>query len=304
MSTAIPETLKADLPPSKWGKVLGATPVVMTVIATLLAGLSNSEMTKAQYARALAAQQQSKAGDQWAFFQAKRLRSAIQLGTLDTVQFTAGTVQPDANALRAFAATLPEPDGVQAALAVLLSGRLPEIAQPVPPPAEVQAILQGMEQGLPDADLVPRLNAAKPAVVSAAIRAAQADVRAFDERLQPVVSGGDRLGEAIDASGQAELRRDFARLRLAYSAMRYDAEAVLNRAVANLHEVQVRQSNLQAERHHLRSLRFFYGMLGAQAAVIIATFAMAARQRNLLWSLAAAAGLGAVTFAAYVFLYL
>jgi hypothetical protein len=220
------------------------------------------------------------------------------------VQFTAGTAQPDADALHAFAATLPEPDGVHAALAMLLSGRLPEIAQPVPPPAEVQGILQGMEQGLPDADLVPRLNTAKPALVSAAIRAAQADVRAFDERLQPVVTGGDRLGEAIDASGQAELRRDFARLRLAYSAMRYDAEAVLNRAVANLHEVQVRQSNLQAERHHLRSLRFFYGMLGAQAAVIIATFAMAARQRNLLWSLAAAAGLGAVTFAAYVLLYL
>jgi hypothetical protein len=45
-------------------------------------------------------------------------------------------------------------------------------------------------------------------------------------------------------------------------------------------------------------------MLGAQAAVIIATFAMAARKRNLLWSLAATAGLGALSFAAYVFLYL
>jgi hypothetical protein len=304
VSTTIPEALKADLPQSKWGKVLGATPIVMTVIATLLAGLSNSEMTKAQYTRSLAAQQQSKAGDQWAFFQAKRLRSAIQLGTLDMVQFTADTSQPDAAALRAFAATLPGPDDVQAALTVLLSGQLPEIARPSPPPAEVQAVLQGLEQGLPDAELIPRLNAAKPDLVSAAIRATQADVRAFDERLQPIVTGGDRLGEAIDASGHPELRRDFARLRLAYSAMRYDAEAVLNRAVANLYEVQVRQSNLQAERHHLRSLRFFYGMLGAQAAVIIATFAMAARQRNLLWSLAAAAGLGAVTFAAYVFLYL
>jgi hypothetical protein len=165
-------------------------------------------------------------------------------------------------------------------------------------------VLAAMEQGVPDDELQPRLRATKPETVAAAIRAAQADVRAFDERLQPVVTGGDRLGEAIDASGQPNLRREFARLRLAYSAMRYDAEAGLNRAVANLHEIQVRQSNLQAERHHRRSLQFFYGMLGAQAAVIIATFAMAARQRNLLWSLAAAAGLGAVTFAAYVFLYL
>jgi hypothetical protein len=37
--------------------------------------------------------------------------------------------------------------------------------------------------------------------------------------------------------------------------------------------------------------------------VIIATFAIAARQRNLLWSIAAAAGLLAITFAIYVYLY-
>ncbi len=304
MSTAIPDVLKAELPATKWGKVLGATPVVMTVIATLLAGLSNGEMTKAQYTRALAAQQQAKAGDQWGFFQAKRLRSAIQLGTLDVVQFTADTAQPDAAALRAFAATLPGADGVQAALTVLLSAQLPAAARSAPPAPEVRTALDGIGQGLPDAELIPRLNAARPELVTAALRAAQADVRAFDESLRPVITGGDRLGEAIDASGPPALRRDFARLRLNYSAMRYDAEAGLNRAVAGLHEVQVRQSNLAAERHQRRSQWFFYGMLGAQAAVIIATFAMAARQRNLLWSLATAAGLGALSFAAYVFLYL
>jgi hypothetical protein len=86
--------------------------------------------------------------------------------------------------------------------------------------------------------------------------------------------------------------------------MPYDAEAAMNRAVANLLEIQVRQSNLKAERHHRRSMRFFGGMLAAQAAVIVSTFAMAARKRNLLWSLAAAAGVGAIGFAAYVFLYI
>ena len=83
MSAKIPENLKTDLPPTLWGKVLGATPVVMTVVATMLAGLASSEMTRAQYDRSLAAQQQSKAGDQWNFFQAKKLRSALQHNTLD-----------------------------------------------------------------------------------------------------------------------------------------------------------------------------------------------------------------------------
>ena len=74
----ISDELKADIPAGKWGKILAATPIVMTVIATLLAGLSSGEMTRAQYDRALAAQQQSKAGDQWNYFQAKRLRAALQ----------------------------------------------------------------------------------------------------------------------------------------------------------------------------------------------------------------------------------
>ena len=49
---------------------------------------------------------------------------------------------------------------------------------------------------------------------------------------------------------------------------------------------------------------FFSGMLGAQAAVIIATFSLAARKRSLLWSLAAAAGASAVFFACYVYLFM
>ena len=56
----IPDELKKDLPQSNWGKVLGATPIIMTVIATMLAGLASSEMTKAQYDRSFAAQLQSK----------------------------------------------------------------------------------------------------------------------------------------------------------------------------------------------------------------------------------------------------
>lgn len=53
-----------------WDKLLGSTPVVLTVLATVLAGLSSAEMTRAQYFRAPAAQYQSKVSDQWNFFQA------------------------------------------------------------------------------------------------------------------------------------------------------------------------------------------------------------------------------------------
>ncbi len=78
MKVEIPDALKSDVPQTLFGKILSATPVVMAVVATMLAGLASSEMTRAQYDRSLGAQQQSKAGDQWGFFQAKRMRGAFQ----------------------------------------------------------------------------------------------------------------------------------------------------------------------------------------------------------------------------------
>lgn len=84
VKTKVPESLKADMPPTRWGKILGVTPVVLTVVATL-AGLSSGEMTQAQYNRSLAAQLQAKAGDQWNFFQGKKLRSAVQRSALDQI---------------------------------------------------------------------------------------------------------------------------------------------------------------------------------------------------------------------------
>jgi len=44
-------------------------------------------------------------------------------------------------------------------------------------------------------------------------------------------------------------------------------------------------------------------MLAAQAAVIMATFAIATQKRSLLLSLAAAAGAAAVSFGIYVYLF-
>lgn len=306
MKTEVPAEIKETLPPTFWGKVLGMTPVVMAVVATLLAGLSTSEMTKAQYDRALAAQQQSKAGDQWSFFQAKRLRGAIQSGTLDVLQLTTPQRAIDAKGLQALAATLPNAEPSQKALVFLLAGRLPEsAAAPVLPP-RVKAALDAIQNATPEPELNRLVDATPSEEVAAALGAAQESARAFDRLLKPVVNGGDALGDLLEPAGSEhpELSRDFATLRLRYSSMRYDAEARLNQNIAVLQELQVRQSNLSAERHHRRSERFFYAMLGAQAAVIIATLAMAARQRNLLWSLAALAGIVGLLFAASVYLFL
>ena len=76
----------APKPPGLWGMVLTATPVALTALATAFAGLSSSEMTQAMYHRSLAAQHQSRAGNQWAFFQAKRIRGSGIESSIELLQ--------------------------------------------------------------------------------------------------------------------------------------------------------------------------------------------------------------------------
>lgn len=264
MKTKIPDALKADLPDNKWGKLLGATPVVMTVIATLLAGLASSEMTKAQYERAYAAQIQSRAGDQWAFFQAKRLRAEMQRNTLDLL-----SVQPGSTSARVEAAPPPPP--------------APTVAP------EITTVLQAVRDDVADAALAPLLADVSPETLADTQRAAREHAAAYDALTAPLL-------KSIEASGSVVAR-------LQFNSGRYNHEAQLNAAVARLYELQVRKANIKAQRHHTRSQRFFFGMLAAQMGVIISTLAMAAKKRNLLWGLAAGAGLVAIVFAVYVYLY-
>ncbi len=286
----IPDALKADVPQTKWGKILTATPVIMTVIATALAGLASSEMTRAQYSRSLAAQQQSKAGDQWGFFQAKRLRGALQRSTLDVLQATT-----DIHPFTHF-----ELEGQT--LAALTKGELP--ALPVAPAMDpnIKAALQAVEERKPDGETAKILAQVKDEALDEAVRAAQDRAQAFDNATSPINQVVDRLDTSL-SGGDKSVSRDFTAARLRYTAARYDSEARLNQAIASLYELQVRKGNLEAERHHKRSQQFFYGMLAAQAAVIISTFSLAAQKRSLLWSLAAAAGAAAVSFAIYVYLF-
>ena len=293
MKTEIPEQLKADLPLTTYGKILMATPVVMAVISTMLAGLASSEMTRAQYDRSLASQQQSKAGDQWSFFQAKRLRGSMQRSTLDVLQ-SISTVRPlQAGDIGTVTTEVQE---------ALINGNIPASPAATALDENVKAALEALESGKSEPEILAALAKVTNETLTVALRAARDRAAAFDELLKPVNQAIEQI-EKSKAGSDADAMRSLTAARLRYSVARYDAEARLNQAVASYYELQVRKSNTSAERHHKRSGRFFFGMLAAQAAVIISTFSLAARQRSMLWSLAAVAGLAAVAFAIYVYLY-
>ena len=278
MKVTIPDELKKDMPQTGWGKILSATPIVMTVIATLLAGLATSEMTHAQYDRALGAQLQSKAGDQWGYFQAKKMRGAMQRNSLELLQATTDVHPLENPALE----------------------KIPSVAAPALA-ANLQAALEAAETDKPEAEIAGSLKAVDDKALAAALQAARDQARDFDVALAPANQAMAQLEKSL-TPGDKSAARDLAAAKMRFSGARYDAEAALNQNIGYLLELQVRKANLSAERHHSRSQKFFFGMLAAQAGVIVSTFAMAARKRNLLWTLAATAGIAAVAFAIYVYL--
>jgi hypothetical protein len=273
MKVTIPEELKKDMPQTSWGKVLSATPVVMTDIATLLAGLATSEMTRAQHDRALGAQLQSKAGDQWGYFQAKKLRSALQRNSLELLQATTD-VRPLKN---------PALDKVPAVAAPVLD-------------ANVQTALSALEADKPEAELAADLKSVDDKELAAALEATRDQARDFDAALTPANQAIAQLEMSLPAGDKAA-RRDLTAAEMRSASARYNAEAALNQNIGYLLELQVRKANLSAERHHRRRQEFFFGMLAAQAGVIVSTFAMAARKKTCSGTLAAAAGIAAVAFA-------
>src|SRR5580658_1502184 len=177
----IPETLKADLPPTPWGKLLASTPVVMAVIATMLAGLASSEMTRAQYDRSLGAQLQSKAGDQWSYFQAKKLRSASARNTLDLLAATA-VIHPLA------AAALGNADA--ATVAAFTQNQLPAITMPKFEDT-VQVALDALGNSAPDTELAADLAKVKDSDLVAALKAGQQAALDFDNETKPVNKNSD-----------------------------------------------------------------------------------------------------------------
>jgi hypothetical protein len=290
----IPEELKKELPQSKWGKILGVTPIIMTVIATMLAGLASSEMTKAQYDRSAAAELQSKAGDQWSYFQAKKLRSASARNSLDLLAATAtGGLQP------LDPAVLDNSDA--ATITALTKGEAPA-ATPAKFDDDVQAAMDAVGASKPETEVSAILVKVPDATLASSFASAQDAANAFDAATKSINKASDKFDDKLMTGDQAVFR-SFSAARLRYTAARYDIEARLNQSIAGIYELQVRKDNMSSEKHHKRSGKFFIGMLASQMAVIISTFAIAARQKNFLWSVAAAAGAAAVSFSLYVYLY-
>lgn len=317
-------------PQTPWDKILTTTPIVLTVVATLLAGLSTSEMTAAQYFGSLAARHQSKASDQWSFFQFKRTRSLIDDNTVETLQNSGLTPSFTPRTLQTLTALFPvdkDHDPLNLTIGNILArsdlmelftkNQIPPLKNPSSIDPKIQEVIDAILANKSDIDLDKMAATIPTPMIEQAIARAYADAKASEQATEPVTRLIiDRLYKAVQdinasdtdlpADSQSKLSalvRSFKIARLQYRAHRYNFEAGYNAAVAQLLEVQKHKSSFESEHHKLRSRRFFYGMLAAQIGVIAATMAVAVRQKSLIWSLATVAGMGAAIFGAYVYVY-
>jgi hypothetical protein len=287
----------------------------MTMVATLLAGLSTSEMTRAQYDRSMAAQLQAKAADQWSLFQAKRLRGSLQQNDADILNLDEDRPLLNGAELADAVRTVHGVHVDDAAIAALTEGKLPTLPSPVVSPA-LQPAIDAVAAQRAESEIAARLKGVTEQELQDAVQACKDVATKDDAILQPILKQVDAIQNAVLASAKSadasansggarppSLKRSVVAAKLTLATHRYEAEARLNQTLANVYELQVRASNLSSDRHYLRSQRFFFGMLFAQFSVVMSTFAIAVRLKNTLWALAAGAGIFAVAFALYVYLY-
>lgn len=351
-----PENATDPKPPlSRWDKIVTSTPVVMTVLATLLAGLSSSESNQAQYYRSLSAQNQSKAGDQWNFFQAKKLRAANAITSLKLMRNLGDVRSLSTDSLMSAVTHFSQiltatPNGVEKARAIqeqivplladpgiksameLLASTVPAAEELTIIDPKVREAYESLRKNRGETTPPALFGKVNTEAMHEALLAADRNAQTSDAALQPAMAGVAKIEKlldllanvsvsaslsatqaatrptlaATDRESPAEVRQlatDFTAAGLRFDAARHDREARLNQQTAYLYEVAVRKTSWQSDRSLIRSRYFFYGMLGAQAAVLIATFSLAVRERSGLWILAASIGTVAMTYAGYVYLF-
>lgn len=221
-----------QFPPASDGvRILAAMPIILTVIATILAGLSSSEMTQSMYFRSLAAQNQSKSGSQWAFFQAKRIRGTIMESSGDLLRavanpapFSVQQLRDSAEKASASIAKLGNTSArdrfnallqklnqtlsqttVEQSLRYLIGPDLPVINGRHLSDDSLQTVVKAIRARQTEAQTAVDVSRIPEARVDEAIALAEANAAEFDEACQPIIHDQREIDRAF-ASMAAEIR--------------------------------------------------------------------------------------------------
>jgi hypothetical protein len=292
-------------PKSLLDKLGAALPVGLTALATVFAGMSSGQLQQAMFWKSQAAQDQSKAANQWSLFGFKRSR-ALEMET------AAARSRADSGYLR----VQFEASGPQAEAARWLNGDGPPRTE-LPPPAN--ADLVQLVKDIRDRKHEAELEALALKIPIDQINKAIDDAEEFiarttDKDWDDVIKAAKKLAakdvdaaartkpdEPIDAAKKA--RADAVQAMVfSMEERRYRAEGYLNNSLGYLYEARVRYSTAESDRHRHKSEILFKAMLVAQIGAVASSLALARRRKSFLWLFAAIVGLVAIGFGAYAML--
>jgi hypothetical protein len=204
-------TVTADPTKSSAERALAAVPIVLTVMATILAGMSSSEMTQSMYYRSLAAQNQARAGSQWGLFQAKRIRGTMMEGSGELIRALADPPALDVVKLRTAAERIeaavrraggPQPavdaanglrqvvgwDSVRQAIPYVTGTELPAVNDQPIEDDHLRAVCEAVGHRQTEAQTEAEVANIPHSRIAHALDTAEANAAAFDEACKPVTT--------------------------------------------------------------------------------------------------------------------
>jgi hypothetical protein len=308
-------TIQPEEPKGFLDKIGAALPVGLTALATVFAGMSTGALQKAMYWKSQAAQDQSRATNQWSLAGFKRDRALVMQTAAAQLRAMAGYVLPNFSPSILPPITIKkdetnpeqkrkELEDAQAKALVWLQKKsfepspLPEITD-----EQIPALQKAINSREPEEELVKAAGKIKLESITKAIDDAEKKNEQYDKEWSPILAAAAEIASLADGEMTNPATRT-ARQAAGYDLeeRRYRAESRLNQGIASLYEIRVKMSSAESDKHRRKSEHFFFAMLAAQIGATISALALARRTKSVLWLFAAMIGLASLGIGAYVFL--
>jgi hypothetical protein len=315
MSSDSPSETKPEAPKSLFDKIGAALPIGLTALATVFAGMSTGALQQAMYWKSQAAQDQSRATNQWSYAGFKRDRALIMQTMAAQLRAISGYASPNlsTSALPPIKVKPDESnveqkrkelsDAQAKALAWLQKKNVPPSPLPEITDERIIALQKAIDAREPETELLKLAIKIKHHSINETIDNAEKKSKEYDDEWSPIMAA------AADIAGYAEGDKADANMRTARQAVGYDleerryrAESRLNQGIGYLYEIRVKVSSAESDKHRRKSELFFYAMLAAQIGATISALSLARRTKSVLWLFAAMIGLASIGIGAYVFL--
>ncbi|MBN9118281.1 MAG: hypothetical protein J0I06_03825 [Planctomycetes bacterium] len=316
------EVPKPEGPKSVIEKIGAALPIGLTALATVFAGMSTGALQQAMYWKSQAAQDQSKATNQWTLAGFKRDRALVMQTTAAQLRATCaytpanfpapaldykgGDAEAEKKARELFEAQtrahgwLTETRGEKAGPP---PAHLPEITDP-----QIKALRDAIEKREPEAELLRLAARVKHESINTTLDDAERANERVDKEWEPIIRAAAGLVRAQTAikPNDPEHAKKAAAATAAQAAgfdleeRRYRAESRLNQGIGFLYEIRTKTSSAESDKHRRKSQTLFTAMLVAQIGSVVSSLALARKHKSALWLFAATAGLVALGFGGYV----